>query len=425
MLSAIARASSSSTPKYRTVDVELFDDGEYHGRNPNHSGQPEVRPASTNGRKPGLRRIKRRRSVDCVDFAWHRGHLLEAVLSPWGFQMTGRLALVTGANGHVGRNLIPTLIEQGWRVRASVRDVYDAEKISTLEGLDLEGLVPLDVRDGDAFRSAAQGVDVLFHVAATYRFHFKSPDAAKELVSDSLDGTRAAMEAAKAASVDRVVMTSSIVTLPTVPRGTAPPDESQWRTDLSVPYFRAKTEAEQLAWKLAEELDVKLVTILPGPIIGPNFGRGTQSTDFVLAIMKRAQWLGTVDMIYPVVDVRDVVSAHILAATANVQGRFYVGPDSPPSFPQLIRTMREIDPRIPRPLMVMPEFSYPVLPAFDAAFSRIAGTPRTMTKDLIGSLGNEAMGGSNARARQELGWRPEVPLKQSLADTMNEIRSSF
>jgi len=57
-------------------------------------------------------------------------------------------------------------------------------------------------RDGDALRTAAKGVDVLLHVAATFRFHFKGSDGVGDLVSDSLGSTRSAMEAAKIAVVD-------------------------------------------------------------------------------------------------------------------------------------------------------------------------------------------------------------------------------
>lgn len=333
-----------------------------------------------------------------------------------------RLALVTGANGHLGRNLIPALLRKGWRVRASVRDASDEARTAHLVPLDLEGIVSLDVRDAGAFPEAARGVDVLFHVAATYRYHSRRREDAEALIADSLEGTRSAMAAARDAGVERVVMTSSAVTLPGARRGEPPPDETRWRTDLRVPYFRAKTEAERLAWRLAEEWGVRLVTLLPGGIIGPNFGEGTQSTDYVRAIMMRAQWIGTIRAVLPLVDVRDVVRAHLLAAERDVGGRFVVGADEPPTFPEIIRVMREIDRRVPRPLMVLPDFTHSVLPLYDRAFATLFGTPRTLTPALIASAGRDLLLADNSCAARELGWRPEIPLRRSLADTMAEMR---
>ncbi|MEO4017839.1 NmrA family NAD(P)-binding protein, partial [Pseudomonas rossensis] len=37
-----------------------------------------------------------------------------------------QLCLVTGANGHLGNTLVRALLDQGYRVRAGVRDVNDS-----------------------------------------------------------------------------------------------------------------------------------------------------------------------------------------------------------------------------------------------------------------------------------------------------------
>ncbi|RPH58978.1 MAG: hypothetical protein EHM83_16515 [Burkholderiales bacterium] len=52
----------------------------------------------------------------------------------------------------------------------------------------------------------------------------------------------------------KVVLTSSVMTLPLTAPGGPPSDERQGTTDLRVPYIRAKTEGERVAWRLAGEL---------------------------------------------------------------------------------------------------------------------------------------------------------------------------
>jgi nucleoside-diphosphate-sugar epimerase len=252
---------------------------------------------------------------------------------------TSKKVLVTGANGHVGNNLVKALVERGYRVRASVRDSGDSRKIANLPAADIE-LVSLDVRDGKRFEEAAAGMDMLFHVAATYKNYTASKGEADEMTRDCIEGARSAMLAAARCGVRRIVLTSSAVTVPLVEPGGRATTEEDWRTDFNSPYHRAKTLAEQEAWQLAKEHGLDLVTVLPGGIIGPGFARGTASTDFIESIMLGGLKMGAPDANFPAVDVRDVVTGHILAAESGATGRFLIVNDVLPSLFELARVMR-------------------------------------------------------------------------------------
>ena len=334
--------------------------------------------------------------------------------------------LVTGANGHVGFNLVKMLLEDGYTdLRVSVRDKDDLSKTGALKELGITDFVSLDVRDADTFRSVSAGIDVLFHVAATYRFHTGGADADAELIKDSLDGVRSAMTAAAENKIGKVVLTSSIVTLPMVADSASWPDEDSWTNQRTVPYIKAKTEAEKLAWSLAEELGVDLVTVLPGGVLGPNFGRGTQSTDFILAVMKGSMRMGTIEARMPIVDVRDIARGHILAAEKDGKGRYILAADDPPKFPKIIETMREIDPKVPKAMMVVPKAMYGALPFFDWMSNKTLGTPRTITAEVASAFKKGDMLADNSRAKRELGWAPKVTLEQTLRDTMAELRHAM
>ena len=332
--------------------------------------------------------------------------------------------MVTGANGHVGFNLLKMLKEMGYiNLRASVRDANDSTKTTALKALGITDIVSLDILNADTFASVSQGIDVLFHVAATYRIHTSGGAADRQMIDDSVIGTRSAMNAAAQNKIAHVVMTSSTVTMPTAIPGQTLPDETEWRTDLQVPYMRAKVEAEKLAWDLAEEHDIKLATILPGAILGPNFGKGTQSTDFIKAMMMGSMRMGTIGIYFPVIDVRDVARAHILAAEQGVVGRFAAVSDveTAPKFVDLLKLMRTINTKVPKPMMVLPQIAHGTVPLVDWLMNKLIGSPRTVTRAFMSTLGAEQVLASNAKAKSVLGWKPIISLEQTLRDTMAEL----
>lgn len=333
--------------------------------------------------------------------------------------------MVTGANGHVGFNLVKMLLEHGYlNVRASVRDSADPHKTMRLKALGVTDIVSLDIRDEARFAEVSAGVDVLFHVAATYQIATKSAEADRELIEDSLAGVRSALGAAKENRITKVVLTSSSVTLRNTPPDAKPATEEDWRSDLDVPYIRAKTEAERLAWQLADEYDVNLVAMLPAAISGPDFGNGTQTTDMILAPMKGSMRLGTARIVLPLVDVRDVARGHILAAEQDAKGRFVLASDTQPMFTEVLQTMRNIDKSVPKPLMVLPSFAYPFLPLYDWMMGIILGVPRVVTSAFVKSIQYADMRYDASRAKVELGWRAEFSLEQTLSDTMSELRAT-
>src|SRR6266849_2631049 len=113
-------------------------------------------------------------------------------------------ALVTGANGILGRLLIDQLMDEGVRARAYVRSAVSnvgfPAGVETVEG---------DIRDTGAVQRAVDGVDAVFHLAAVV--HAAGPDARplSDYVQINVGGTENVVAAAERARA-RVVYVSTI-----------------------------------------------------------------------------------------------------------------------------------------------------------------------------------------------------------------------
>ena len=333
-----------------------------------------------------------------------------------------KLALVTGAAGHLGLHLVQALVAAGYQVRAGVRRLDDHSRTRRLLALPGVAVVAADVLEPGELRRALAGVDLLCHAAAVVAV--VAPQHSDEIVHTAVRGTELALRAAAEAGVRKVVYTSSIVTLPLVAPGEPPVSEDDWARDLGVPYIRAKTESEQLAWRLAGSLKLPMVALLPAALSGPGFARNTPTIDLLQAMADGAFRLGAPWGNYPLVDVRDAARAHVLAAQHDIPGRFIVCQDEQPSFTQLVQLLHEIDGRIGSPLVTLPAALAATLPMMDRLNHLLRRTPRVVTPELVHTtVAGRVWALRNTRARTLLGWRPEVGLRQSLADTLDAIRA--
>jgi dihydroflavonol-4-reductase len=332
--------------------------------------------------------------------------------------------LVTGANGHIGFNLCLALLERGHFVRASVRSVAGAARASALRAAGPIELVEADLYRPDQLRAALSGIDVLFHLAAVYAYIVRPGRADDEVVRPSVEGATNAIRAAADAGVRKVVLTSSIVTLPLTRPGAAPVTENDWTTDLAVPYVRAKTLAEQRAWEISRDLRINLVTVLPGAVCGPGFVRNTPSIDVFEGILLGTMRLGAPDSNFPYIDIRDTVAAHVFAGEKDCAGRFIVCNDRLPSFTELIQAMHRIDGTIPLTTSTIPRAFMGAAPYVDWLIHRLVGSPRVMTPELIATIRGKIWNASNARIKRELGWQPAVALDTSLRDMIQTIRTN-
>lgn len=171
-----------------------------------------------------------------------------------------RRALITGATGFVGGHLAERLRSEGWELRAVVRPTSDVRRLREL-GVEL---CPGDLGDVGGLRAAVDGVDVVYHLAATT---FARSEA--EFERANVEGTRNLTVAVGAAErrPDRVVYLSSYAACgPALANGARAIDETP--APLTA-YGRTKLAGE-LEVRSAEQFGTDAVIIRAPAVYGPG-----------------------------------------------------------------------------------------------------------------------------------------------------------
>jgi dihydroflavonol-4-reductase len=225
------------------------------------------------------------------------------------------LALITGATGCVGANLVEAVLAHGWSVRALRRTT---SSLRALEGLACAQAIG-DVIDVDSLVAAMQGVDVVFHAAAVADYWRTGKE---RLYHVNVEGTRNVMRAAQSCGVRKVVYVGSVASLGQPRFGQALDETAQFNLrPEQFHYGYSKVLAEQVVQEfVAVGLDATITN--PAVVIGPrdvNLISGS-----ILLEMKRRSI-----PVYPpggvcVIDVADVCAGLIAAAERGRAGERYI-----------------------------------------------------------------------------------------------------
>jgi dihydroflavonol-4-reductase len=326
--------------------------------------------------------------------------------------------LVTGANGHVGYNLVKELLAHGYRVRASVRDPAKAKHLKELGEVEI---VSADIMKADTLPAAMDGLEGVFQVAAVFAFHANDP--VKEIIEPSVVGGANVLRAAAKAGVKKVVFTSSTMAIGTHAEGGRALDENDWNDAAKDPYMIAKTRGERTAWKVAEEHGLSMVVVNPTSVIGPGFFRHTPSTMMFEALL-RNQVPALPPFFFSHVDARDAAAGHRLAYESTTAKGRYILADEHVTMRELVDVVASVDPKIKVPKLTMPRALMPGAVAFDAIMHRLAKRPRMLTREMVAELGGKEQRVSSERARKELGWKPRS-YAESVADTLRWVREKL
>jgi nucleoside-diphosphate-sugar epimerase len=237
--------------------------------------------------------------------------------------------LLTGISGFLGGHVALQLLQAGYTVRGSVRNLSKADKVrQTLQraGADTSRLefVALDLLDNTGWHEAMNGVRFLQHTASP--FVLQTPKHPDDLIRPAVEGTRRAISAALTSGVERMVLTSSIAAIQYGHSDYSRPfTESDW-TNADSPttsaYPRSKTLAEQEAWRLVNEAGRRadLAVINPAAILGPLLDEDPGTSSMLVRRLIDGKLPAVPKLVMSVIDVRDVAALHLDAMTNPAAG---------------------------------------------------------------------------------------------------------
>jgi nucleoside-diphosphate-sugar epimerase len=322
--------------------------------------------------------------------------------------MAGELVLVTGGSGFIGAHCILQLLEQGFRVRTTVRSLKREPEVRAMlrqgdadPGDRLE-FAAADLTSDAGWPGAVAGCAYVLHVASP--FPPAAPKNEDELIIPAREGALRVLRAARDAGVKRVVMTSSYAAIGYgQPQQKAPFDETNWTDpngDDVRAYVKSKTLAERAAWDFiareggALELSVVNPVGVFGPVLGPDY---STSILLVQRLMDGAM-PGCPRLWFGLVDVRDVADMHLKCMTdPAAKGERFLAVAG--EFLSIVEIARILKRRMGAAAKRVPTIE---LPDF---MVRLAAMRDPAVQQILPELGKRK-DGSNAKARRVLGWTP-------------------
>ncbi|MBN2045572.1 MAG: aldehyde reductase [Anaerolineales bacterium] len=235
---------------------------------------------------------------------------------------------VTGATGFIASRCVIDLLNQGYLVKGTVRDLelgkelkaWLAPHTSRVENLTL---YQANLLSEDGWDQAFTGCRYVLHLASP--FPLLSPENENELIRPAVEGTRQVLEAALRNQVQRVVMTSSTAA---VSYGHQDQDRVFTHKDWSdlngsiEPYQKSKTLAEKTAWEFIRSLPegyfMELAVVNPGYVLGPVINHRAPTSISLHQMLMQGSLPGVARIKFNLVDVRDVSKVHLAAMTSEM-----------------------------------------------------------------------------------------------------------
>jgi NAD dependent epimerase/dehydratase len=315
----------------------------------------------------------------------------------------GKRVLVTGAGGFLGSHLVERLVTSGARVRALVR--YNSRNDWGLLKLlpdavkgEME-VVSGDLTDPFCASRIVNGCPVVFHLAALIAIPY-SYTAPAQYVAVNCGGTLNLLEAARLQGVQWFVHTSTSETY-----GTAryvPIDESHPLTGQS-PYAASKIGADKLAESYHRSFGLPVVTIRPFNTFGPRqSARAIIPTIITQALSGEAIRLGHLKPRRDLTYVSDTIAGFLKGALA----------------PQAVGQVINLGTGI---AVSVGELAQMILKLLGLSKEIVPEAGRMRPEDSeVWHLQCD-----NRRARELLGWRPEVSLEEGLRRTIGYIGANL
>jgi GDP-4-dehydro-6-deoxy-D-mannose reductase len=305
---------------------------------------------------------------------------------------------ITGATGFAGSHLVDRLLAGRHEIFALI---HDSTSHQQLPDDPLVHGMPGDLLQLASLKRIVNEArpDIIFHLAGQAYPALSWHDPALTLAVNA-GGTANILEAALAFGLPRVVVVSSAEIYGQVTSEMLPLTEAII-PEPRHPYGISKLAAGQLAALYWERYDLPVVEARPFNHIGPRQMAGFVVADFAsqLAAIKLDQKaprmsVGNLEAQRDFTDVRDVAAAYVHLAQSGQPGQaYFICSGKPVPIYDLLTILSDLA-------------GIDVEIVFDPARMRPSDTP--------------CLYGSYAKIEEHTGWRPHIPLRQSLEDALND-----
>jgi dihydroflavonol-4-reductase len=302
--------------------------------------------------------------------------------------------LVTGAAGFLGSHVARQLVARGEEVRVLLRPSSQNRAIADLPLEYVTG----DLRDAASLDRALKDVKRVFHVAADYRLWAKH---SKDIYDSNVGGTKNILAAAKRASVEQFIYTSTVATI-AVDRPVRPNEATDSKLEEMVGHYkRSKWMAEQEALKSAKE-GLPVIVVMPTTPVGPWDWKPTPTGKIIVDFLNGSM-PGYVETGLNFVGVEECAAGHLLVAEKGKVGERYLLGGENLTLKQLLDTLAKITG------LRAPSLKIPHGVALGAAyastiFSRMIGKAPGITIEGV-KIAQHMMFVDCARAQKELGFK--------------------
>jgi nucleoside-diphosphate-sugar epimerase len=316
-------------------------------------------------------------------------------------------AFVTGATGFIGGRVTRLLRAEGHGVVALVRDPARARDLGAL-GVDLRSG---DITDRASVLAAMRGTDRVFHIAAWYQVGARDRSQAWRI---NVEGTRHVLESMRELGIPKGVYTSTLAVFSDT-HGRLVDETYRYPGDtFASEYDRTKWAAHyEVALPMMRD-GLPLVIVLPGLTYGPGDTSMLRRT--LIQYLRRKLPLAPRGTAYCWAHVDDVARAHLLAMEKGKPGESYIIAGPPHTLIEALEIAERIT-GVPAPRLHPPPGVMRALAALMGPLGALIPLPESYTAEGLRSISGITYLGSNAKARQELGFDPR-PLEEGLRETL-------
>ena len=301
--------------------------------------------------------------------------------------MTGKLAVVFGGSGFIGRNVVRELAARGWRVRVAVRRPHLAQFLRPMGAVGQIQLAQANIRYPESVAQALKGADAVINLVGIL-----AEEGGQKFQSVQADGSRTVAQLAADAGASQMVHVSAI--------GAAADSESK--------YARTKAEGEAAVRELMPQATV----LRPSIVFGQQdefFNRFAQMAKFVPALPLIGGGKTQFQPVY-VDDVADAICA-ALESPAHQGRTFELGGPEVFTFKELLALMLRV---IGRDRLLLP-LPFPVaglMGGFGDLANMLPFVEAPITSDQVLLLKSDNVAGisgeENIGTLSDLGIQPET-----------------